>query len=68
MDQTDHSTIRSIRAFFLGSKNVPSSTLPYLAAPLVGGGFTYIGIPYTQTDRRQFNLFFYDAEKPPRRI
>ncbi len=27
MDQMDHSSIRSIRAFFLGSKNVPSSTL-----------------------------------------
>ncbi len=45
--------------------------IPYLAVPLVGGRFTYVGIPYTQTDGRtdgwtdgrmdgqQLNLFFY---------
>ncbi len=26
--------------------------IPYLAVPLVGGRFTYVGIPYTQTDGR----------------
>ncbi len=26
--------------------------IPYLAAPLVGGGFTHVGIPYTQTEGR----------------
>ncbi len=59
-----HTTTRVVYVIGYTKCTQTPKIIPYLAAPLVGGGFTYVGILYTETEGRTDGLMTVTLASP----